>query len=90
MFEQIGNGNVAVPTHVFKIIVGEGTGGELKAIAFIAVNKKPASGWKFSQGIVAIDWLEVALHCRETAVGLHLAIGSSFGAVLGALTLQQT
>lgn len=31
----------------------------------------------------------VALHRRETAVGVHLAIGSSFGAVLGALVLQQ-
>jgi DNA/RNA endonuclease G (NUC1) len=59
LFTQIGNGNVAVPTHVFKIVVGEDAGGQLKAIAFVAANNKPPSGWRFSQGIVAIDWLEM-------------------------------
>jgi DNA/RNA endonuclease G (NUC1) len=56
-FQQIGNGNVAVPTHIFKIVVGR-NGTELRAIAFIAENKKPLGGWKFTDGIVAIDWLE--------------------------------
>ena len=57
-FSQIGNGLVAVPTHVFKIVVGEDANNQLKAIAFVAVNKKPVSGWKFADGIVSIDWLE--------------------------------
>ena len=56
-FDQIGNGNVAVPTHVFKLVVGK-SGGTNKAIAFVAENKKPKAGWKFSDGIMAIDWLE--------------------------------
>lgn len=56
-FEQIGTGNVAVPTHIFKIVVGQ-SGTEHKAIAFVAENKKPPAGWKFTAGIVAIDWLE--------------------------------
>ena len=56
-FEQIGTGNVAVPTHEFKLVVGK-NGSSTKAIAFVAENKKPKAGWKFSEGIVAIDWLE--------------------------------
>jgi endonuclease G len=59
VFEQIGDGNVAVPTHVFKLVVGEGSDGELKAIAFVAENKKPTNGWRFADGIVSIDWLEL-------------------------------
>jgi endonuclease G, mitochondrial len=56
-FEQIGAGNVAVPTHLFKIVVGE-SGTTHKVIAFVAENKKPPAGWKFADSIVAIDWLE--------------------------------
>lgn len=59
VFEQIGDGNVAVPTHVFKLVVGEGSNGEVKAIAFVAENKKPTNGWRFADGIVSIDWLEL-------------------------------
>ena len=33
-------------------------GSSLKALAFVAENKKPKAGWKFSDGLVAIDWLE--------------------------------
>ena len=39
-FQQIGNDNVAVPTHLFKMVVGQ-QGTALKPIAFVAVNKKP-------------------------------------------------
>ena len=56
-FDQIGSGLVAVPTHVFKLVVGQ-NGSARKAIAFVAENKKPKAGWTFSDGIVAIDWLE--------------------------------
>lgn len=56
-FQQIGNGNVAVPTHIYKIVVGR-AGTTLKAIAFVAPNKKPPKNWKITDGIVAIDWLE--------------------------------
>ena len=56
-FQQIGSGNVAVPTHVFKLVVGR-NGTQTKAIAFVAPNKKPPAGWTFTDGIVAIDWLE--------------------------------
>ena len=50
---------MAMPTHVFKIVVCEGAAGALKAIAFVAANKKPATGWRFSDGIVAVFWLEL-------------------------------
>lgn len=55
-FEQIGDG-VAVPTHVFKIVVGR-HGGAPVAIAFVAENAKPAAGWSFRDGIKSVDWLE--------------------------------
>ena len=58
IFDQIGDGKVAVPTHVFKIVVGQGSDNALKATAFIAPNKKPPTGWKFADAIVAIDWLK--------------------------------
>ena len=58
IFKQIGKGKVAVPTHVFKIIVGEDSGGEVKAIAFAAKNEKPKTGWKFEDFIVSIAWLQ--------------------------------
>jgi endonuclease G len=56
-FLQIGNGSVAVPTHIFKLVAGQ-SGTTVKAIAFVAENKKPPSGWSFEDAIVAIDWLE--------------------------------
>lgn len=58
VFDQIGPGLVAVPTHVFKIVVAQNSNEDWQAIAFIAPNKKPPSGWTFHEGIVAIDWLE--------------------------------
>lgn len=57
-FQQVGDGNVAVPTHVFKIVVGLGPDNALRAIAFSMANQKPPSGWRFSKAIVAINWLE--------------------------------
>jgi endonuclease G len=56
-FQQVGNGAVAVPTHVFKIVVGR-RGTDLMAIAFVAENKKPVSGWSWTKAITTIDWLE--------------------------------
>ena len=58
LFDQIGAGLVAVPTHVYKIVVAQNANDEWQAIAFIAANKKPTAGWKFPAGIVSIDWLE--------------------------------
>jgi DNA/RNA endonuclease G (NUC1) len=58
VFQQIGAGLVAVPTHVYKIVVAQNADDEWRAIAFFADNKKPPAGWKFTDGIVAIDWLE--------------------------------
>jgi len=58
VFDQIGAGLVAVPTHVYKIVVAQNANDEWHAIAFIAANRKPSPGWKFTDGIVAIDWLE--------------------------------
>ena len=56
-FQQIGANKVAVPTHIFKIVVGT-SGGQTKAIAFVAENKRPTAGWRFADGIVAIRWVE--------------------------------
>jgi endonuclease G, mitochondrial len=57
-FEQIGPGSVAVPTHIFKVVVGRNAMNQLQAIAFVSENKRPPSGRSFAQTIVAIDWLE--------------------------------
>jgi DNA/RNA endonuclease G (NUC1) len=56
--EQIGPGLVAVPTHLFKIVVGRNTSNEWQAIAFVVENRRPANGLPFAKTIVAIDWLE--------------------------------
>ena len=56
IFEQIGDGAVAVPTHVFKIVVGEGDGGALKAIALVAENKKPSS---MAGGFLTASWRSI-------------------------------
>jgi DNA/RNA endonuclease G (NUC1) len=56
-YQLIGDGKVAVPTHVFKLVVGR-RGTQQSAIAFVAENKRPASQWRFTNGIVSIDWLE--------------------------------
>lgn len=58
-FKQIGRNKVAVPTHVFKVVVARDSTNRWQAIAFVAQNKRPSAGWSFSDGIVAIDWLEV-------------------------------
>jgi endonuclease G, mitochondrial len=57
-FQQIGAGNVAVPTHIFKIVVGERSDGKPRAIAFVAANRKPKTGWKFADAIVSIQFVE--------------------------------
>jgi endonuclease G, mitochondrial len=56
-FQRIGAGHVAVPTHIYKIVVGQ-RGAARRAIAFVASNRKPPDGWKVADGIVSIDWLE--------------------------------
>jgi DNA/RNA endonuclease G (NUC1) len=57
-FSQIGRGDVAVPTHIFKIVVGQNARNELQAIAFVVKNEKPPRNAKFEDAIVAIAWLE--------------------------------
>jgi hypothetical protein len=57
-FAHIGRGNVAVPTHVFKIVVGQNARNELQAIAFVVKNEKPPKNARLEDAIVAIAWLE--------------------------------
>jgi len=57
-FEQIGDGAVAVPTHVYKVVVGRNASNELQAIAFVMPNERPQPGTALTVGIKAIDWLE--------------------------------
>jgi DNA/RNA endonuclease G (NUC1) len=58
-FEQIGPGNVAVPTHFYKIIVAKRPGtNTFEAMAFVAENVGHERPFDFAGLLVSIDWLE--------------------------------
>lgn len=55
---SIGPGNVAVPTHFYKIIVAKDSQGDLHAIAFVMENKKYNPPFELQKHIVSIRWIE--------------------------------
>jgi len=57
-YNVIGKGHVAVPTHLFKIIIAKDSGGQTRAIAFVIENRKHTRPFQFEQFIRSIDWIE--------------------------------
>jgi endonuclease G len=61
-YDTIGNNQVAVPTHFYKIIVAKNDGGEWEAIGFVLENKaypRVSKGkYDFAPFIRSIDWIE--------------------------------
>ena len=58
-FERIGPNQVAVPTHLFKIVVAE-VAGRVEALAFVMANERHADTQAFRRAIESIDWIEAA------------------------------
>lgn len=57
-FSQIGPGNVAVPTHFYKIVVARNAAGAFEAIGFVMENRSFKTPFDFSVFIKSIDWIE--------------------------------
>jgi endonuclease G len=57
-YTTIGSNQVAVPTHFYKIVVGQFPGGQWRAIAFVMENRPYAAPYRFREYIQAIDWIE--------------------------------
>lgn len=54
----IGPGEVAVPTHFYKIVVAEDDNGQWQAIAFVMAHRRYDGPQDFSNFIESIDWIE--------------------------------
>ena len=54
----IGKGAVSVPTHFYKIVLGQTAGQQFKAVAFVLENRVYPSGTEFDTLIQSIDWIE--------------------------------
>jgi endonuclease G len=54
----IGDNEVAVPTHLFKIVVAKNSSDEWQSIAFVMDNKNHGEDEPFEQHIQSIDWIE--------------------------------
>lgn len=49
---------VAVPTHLFKIVVSEQDNGDIEAVAFVIANAKPPSPYSHADFIKPVRWIE--------------------------------
>lgn len=56
-YSTIGAG-VTVPTHLFKIVVGHASSGEVQATAFVINNSKPPSPYDMSDFVKSVSWVE--------------------------------
>lgn len=54
----IGDDEVVVPTHLFKIVVAKNTSGKWESIAFVFENRIYAKDEKFENHLQSIDWIE--------------------------------
>lgn len=54
----VGDGSVAVPTHLFKLVVGLDAAGERQAIAFVLKNEKRPKPYDLRDFVRPIRWLE--------------------------------
>ncbi len=58
-YTVIGDGNVAVPTHFYKIVVDANSTGHIEALAFVIPNGN-LSGHQYSEYLTSIDEIEAA------------------------------
>jgi len=56
--KTIGTHHVAVPTHLFKIVVLKGTSGQWRSIALVMKNEKYPKNVDYNQFIQSIRWIE--------------------------------
>ncbi|MGO4220964.1 DNA/RNA non-specific endonuclease [Lysobacter sp. TAF61] len=49
---------VAVPTHLFKIVVSQKGNGDVEAVAFVIANAKPPSPYAYADFIKPVRWIE--------------------------------
>jgi len=57
-YEVIGNAEVGVPTHTYKIVVAKDSNGKWEAIAFVMANKRYGTPYRLQLYITTIDWIE--------------------------------
>lgn len=57
-YELIGKGNVAVPTHFYKIVVAKDSSGEWQGVGFVMENRGYKTPWRFGTHIKPISWIE--------------------------------
>jgi endonuclease G len=58
-YEVIGDGNIAVPTHLYKIVVDANSTGNIGALAFVIPNED-VSGHEYSEYLESIDNIEAS------------------------------
>jgi endonuclease G len=54
----IGDNEIAVPTHLFKIVVAKNSSGEWQSIAFVMSNTNHREDETFEEHIQSVDWIE--------------------------------
>lgn len=57
-FEAIGDDQVSVPTHLYKIVLAQDVDDEWRAVAFVLENRGYPRPFDFSRDIQTIDWIE--------------------------------
>jgi DNA/RNA endonuclease G (NUC1) len=57
-FFTIGDGDVAVPTHCYKIVLAKNAAGEWESIAFVFKNERHGRPYRLSLHRTTIDWIE--------------------------------
>jgi DNA/RNA endonuclease G (NUC1) len=57
-YKTVGDGQVAVPTHFYKIVLGRPSAGEWQAIGFVIENKRFHRPFDFASFIKPVDWIE--------------------------------
>ncbi len=57
-YDTIGENQVGVPTHTYKIVMAKNAQGQWESIAFVMANKKYAKPYRLHLYITTIDWIE--------------------------------
>lgn len=57
-FMSIGPGAVSVPSHFYKVVIGEVGDQKFRAVAFVMENRKHARPFVFEDFIESINWIE--------------------------------
>jgi endonuclease G len=57
-YQRIGANKVAVPTHFYKIVVGQDEGGAWRAVAFVFENRKYEKTEKLEDTVRSVEWIQ--------------------------------